>query len=101
MLGLSATHGIYTMVAPLKPGEHVIRFGGTDPSFEGAQDSTYNITVVPKGQYRKAANSSSSSSSSMGAAHHAGRFNTTRSIASSILSEVANEGAADHDDLVN
>jgi hypothetical protein len=88
MLGLSATHGIYTMVAPLKPGEHVVHFGGTDPSFGGVQDISYNITVVPKGQYRKAV---SSSPSSAGAAHSAGRFNTTRRIASSILSDGADD----------
>jgi len=47
----SATEGIYLMVKPLSPGQHTIHFGGVDPAFEATLDITYNITVVPKGQY--------------------------------------------------
>jgi hypothetical protein len=52
-LGLAATKGIYLMIGPLSPGEHVIHFGGTDPIFGFSLDVTDHITIVPKGQYRK------------------------------------------------
>lgn len=43
--------GYYVMLKPLQQGEHVINFGGTNPTAGFSLDVTYNIDVVPKGQY--------------------------------------------------
>ena len=53
ILGLAATGGVYLMVGPLAPGAHEIHFAGTDPLFGTSLDVTYDLTVVPKGQYRQ------------------------------------------------
>jgi len=53
VLGLSATGGVYLMVGPLNPGAHEIHFAGTDPLFGTSVDVTYDLTVVPNGQYRQ------------------------------------------------
>jgi len=46
----AASDGYFLMVEPLPPGAHTINFGGTAQS--GFQiDITYDITVVPKGQF--------------------------------------------------
>ena len=54
-LGRAAVKGVFLMLQPLSQGEHTIHFGGADPLFGFALDVTYNVDVVPKGQYRKAA----------------------------------------------
>ncbi len=49
--GLSVANGVYLLLAPLPPGEHVLHFGGTYPDFDGfTLDITYHLTVVPRTQ---------------------------------------------------
>jgi hypothetical protein len=43
----SVDAGVYLLLAPLKVGRHVIRFGGTFDEFDFSIDTTYVITVVP------------------------------------------------------
>jgi hypothetical protein len=52
--GPSVTDGYWLMLSPLSKGKHTITFG-TNPTSAGGfdLDVTYNITVVPKGQYRR------------------------------------------------
>ena len=45
--------GYYVMLKPLSPGQHTVNFGGANPSAGFSLDITYNIDVVPKGQYEK------------------------------------------------
>jgi hypothetical protein len=50
--GPMVTEGYYIMLAPLRVGEHTVRFAGRlGPPFNFALDITYHITVVPRGQY--------------------------------------------------
>lgn len=42
-----ASDGIWMMLAPLPPGEHTLRFGGTFPSGPFRIDIVYHITVAP------------------------------------------------------
>jgi hypothetical protein len=56
MTTLSYSDGYFAMVKPLSVGKHTLHFGGTidlAPAFVFVQDITYNITVVPAGQYKK------------------------------------------------
>jgi hypothetical protein len=56
--GTAVSDGYWVMTRPLRPGEHEITFGGTSNTGTDAEfslDLTYHVTVVPAGQYRKAA----------------------------------------------
>lgn len=44
---LAVDAGIYVLVAPLKPGVHTIKFGGTFDLMNFSINTTYNITVAP------------------------------------------------------
>jgi hypothetical protein len=46
---LSVDAGIYLLLAPLSVGQHVLRVGGTFDEFGVAIDTTFVITVVPRG----------------------------------------------------
>ena len=49
----AVSDGYWLMLSPLKPGEHTINFGGTGNDGSFTLDVTYDVEVVPKGQYRK------------------------------------------------
>jgi hypothetical protein len=50
LTGMSVGNGVYLLLAPLSVGEHTLNFGGTD-STGFTLNITYNLTVVPRGQF--------------------------------------------------
>jgi hypothetical protein len=44
--GQSVSNGYYLMLPPLRPGKHIVHFGGTYTGFDFSLDITYNLTVA-------------------------------------------------------
>lgn len=45
--GKAVTDGYYVMLKPLRPGNHVVHFEGSIPSWSFTLSITYNLTVTP------------------------------------------------------